>query len=270
MAQEKELKGWKLKTLLLINFVLTVVFAVWMLALLNKAEEKYLAQEKAKQKIEASAQARQQVLQRHATLTDAQKDSLAKKEAQNPHNQPEPGAKEEIPDGVTFYEILLMMLLAGSLGGVLCNLRGFFMHYRGDEKYFPVHLQVPYYTRAFLGGGAGLFIYFVASFMITSVTMEYSASKVPFPGMVSFIALSMLAGFGSLEFFQRLKETALALFGQKAEKDKWQRIEDLYALWKKEVLTKEEFDVLKTKLLNEAEITELYKKGKDAEEKKIV
>lgn len=154
-------------------------------------------------------------------------------------------------EGVSFYEIILLMLISGGLGGILCNLRGFFMHYRSEEQSFPRHLEIPYYVRPFMGAGAGIFIYFVANFLITSLTVEYKAN-VPFQGMVSFIALAMLAGFGSLEFFQRLKETALTLFGQKPEKDRWQKLDDLFALYKKGVLTEAEYLTEKTKLLNQS------------------
>jgi hypothetical protein len=156
---------------------------------------------------------------------------------------------QETGEGVTFYSIVVLMILAGGLGGVLCNLRGFFIQFRKDEGGFPLNLEVPYYVRPFMGAGAGLFIYFVANFLITSITVTYEATNIPFQGMVSFMALAILAGFGSLEFFQRLKETALSLFGQKAEKDKWQKIEDLYALNKKGVISEHEFNVEKAKLL---------------------
>ncbi|MBV6472161.1 MAG: hypothetical protein JPMHGGIA_00414 [Saprospiraceae bacterium] len=163
-------------------------------------------------------------------------------------------AGAEVKSGVTFYDIILLMILAGSLGGLLCNLRGFFMHFQSEQRSFPGNLEIPYYVRILLGGGAGLFIYFVANFMISSVTMEYRATQVPFNGMVSFIALAILAGFGSLEFFQRLKETARALFGQKAEKSKWERIEELYGLHKKGVISEDEFKKLKDDLIAASDI----------------
>lgn len=155
-------------------------------------------------------------------------------------------------EGVTFFDIILLMLISGALGGVLCNLRGFFMHFRGEQQHFPKHLEVPYYVRVFMGAGAGLFVYFVFNFLISSITAEYLATNVPFQGMVSFLALSMLAGFGSLEFFQRLKETALTLFGQKAEKTKWEKIDEIYSLHKKGILSEAEFNELKAGLLKNA------------------
>ncbi len=154
--------------------------------------------------------------------------------------------------GVTFLDIVLLMLIAGALGGVLCNLRGFFMHFRDEQKQFPANLEVPYYVRIFMGAGAGLFVYFVINFLISSTTAQYLATNVPFQGMVTYLALAMLAGFGSLEFFQRLKETARTLFGQKAEKTKWEKIDELYSLHKKGILSETEFNELKAQILKDA------------------
>ncbi|HLO55500.1 MAG TPA: hypothetical protein VK169_14495 [Saprospiraceae bacterium] len=170
---------------------------------------------------------------------------------------------QESGDGVTFYLIVILMILAGSLGGVLCNLRGFFIQFRKDDGGFPATLEIPYYVRSFLGAGAGLFIYFVSNFLITSITVTYVATNIPFQGMVSFMALAILAGFGSLEFFERLKETALSLFGQKAEKEKWQKIEDLYALMKREVISKEEYVVEKAKILASSTAEEAFIQKRD-------
>lgn len=245
----------RLRLLLAFNFLTTVGLAAWLLLLLGAADRKMNAAPREKDRTETAAPGQTPPAAARPDTTPAARQDTSGRAGQDTTAQA--GAKaetqESAPTGLTFYDILLMMLLAGGLGGVLCNLRGFFMHYRGgDNKSFPEHLEVPYYTRAFMGAGAGLFVYFVANFLIASITIQYVAKDVPFQGMVSFIALAMLAGFGSLEFFQRLKETALSLFGQKAEKSKWERIEELYALYKKEVLTKEEFEAEKAKILGES------------------
>ena len=154
--------------------------------------------------------------------------------------------------GIGFLVVIYLMLLSGGMGGVLCNLRGFFIHFRSAEASFPDNLEIPYYVRPFMSAGAGLFIYFVVNFLVTSISIEYTINDVPFQALVSFVALAMLAGFGSLEFFQRLKETAMALFGQKAEKDRWQRLEELHKLFKAEILSQVEYDKEKEKILNSA------------------
>lgn len=244
----------RLRGLLAFNFLTTVGLAAWLLLLLGAAEGKINAAPREKDKTETAAPG--QTTPPPDTTPAARQDTSGQAGA-GQDTTGKAGAKAETQEnaltGLSFYDILLMMLLAGGLGGVLCNLRGFFMHYRGgDNKSFPEHLEVPYYTRAFMGAGAGLFVYFVANFLIASITIQYVAKDVPFQGMVSFIALAMLAGFGSLEFFQRMKETALSLFGQKAEKSKWERIEELQLLIVKKVLTEEEFQVEKAKILGES------------------
>lgn len=254
---EPSLPTPRLRRLLAFNFLTTIGLAAWLLLLLGAAEKKINAapEEQNRTAVDAPKQSPPPAAQPDTPATARQ--DTSGKAAAGRDSTGKPGAKQDaaetVATGLSFYDILLMMLLAGGLGGVLCNLRGFFMHFRGgDNKSFPAHLEVPYYTRAFMGAGAGLFVYFVANFLIASITIQYVAMDVPFQGMVSFIALAMLAGFGSLEFFQRMKETALSLFGQKAEKSKWERIEELYALYKKEVLTKEEFEAEKAKILGES------------------
>jgi cation transport ATPase len=215
---------------------------------------------KSKEKVEQKQPKLDAVTRKQKSVQDSiAADSLRKAQ----YKEKEEREKEQLEKGVTFYLIVLLMLISGALGGILCNLRGFFMHYREVDGYFPANLEIPYYVRPFMGGGAGIFVYFVANFLITSLTTEYKATNVPFQGMVSFVALAILAGFGSLEFFQRLKETALTTFGQKAEKDRWQKIEDLYALNKKGVLTDDEFTHEKKELLNVGSALESFiNKGK--------
>lgn len=225
------------------NIILTIILGLGILKMLEVRQKEYIiAFKEGIKKVEI------QNLKTELDIYKQKNDTaqVKKLEAQIANKQQELNDSHE---GVTFYSIVVLMILAGGLGGVLCNLRGFFIQFRKDEGGFPPNLEVPYYVRPFMGAGAGLFIYFVANFLITSITVTYEATNIPFQGMVSFMALAILAGFGSLEFFQRLKETALSLFGQKAEKDKWQKIEDLYALYKKGVISEDEFNVEKAKLL---------------------
>jgi hypothetical protein len=254
---EVPLKKSKLCLLLGFNIAFTLFLGIALIVMLRKTEPAYIRET---QKREATATAApkppatQTTAIQPAAKTLPPRDSVIadslKKPAQTKTGEKAKDEKDNnFDEGITFYPIVLLMLIAGALGGVMCNLRGFFMRFQGEDKSFPAHLEVPYYVRVFMGAGAGFFVYFVANFLITSLTIEYRATNVPFQGMVSFIALAMLAGFGSLEFFQRLKETALTLFGQKAEKSKWEKIQELYALYKTGVLEKEEFEQLKDALL---------------------
>lgn len=229
--------------LLILNLIVTIMLGIGLICSLKVTQQKYINAKKI-EKIEEDIKK----LTTNLNLYFAKNDTLQVRKLEEQINSKELSL-ESPENGVTFYNIVILMIIAGGLGGVLCNLRGFFMQFRKNEGGFPIHLVIPYYVRPFMGAGAGLFIYFVANFLITSITVTYVATNVPFQGMVSFIALAILAGFGSMEFFQRLKETALSLFGQKAERDKWEKIEDLYALMKKGVIGEDEYKAEKEKLL---------------------
>lgn len=122
------------------------------------------------------------------------------------------GGMENIKDGkVNFIDVLKLMLLAGGLGGILCNFRGLFFHWR-DEHCLSVELEISYCLRAVTGALCGLIVYFVASLLVVSITVEQTVDNIKFQGMVSCIALALLAGFASQEFTEKLKATAITLF----------------------------------------------------------
>lgn len=114
---------------------------------------------------------------------------------------------------------LITMILAGSAGGTLCNLRGLFKHIRdGKDGSFPESLEAPFYVRPFTGAVTGLFSFFVASFFATSLTIEASSlSWVTLTGRFPFIAIAILAGFAAQEFMQKLKELAKNVFSHSTE-----------------------------------------------------
>lgn len=142
---------------------------------------------------------------------------------------------------VTFFDILVLMLLSGALGGVLCNLRGVFVYYR-DEGGLPPDYVVPYLVRPFTAGICGLFIYFVFSMIITSVTLVPVAEGIGFQGTVSYIAFAIVAGFGSQEFMERLKEVAITLFGIKRERSVVQKLRDWKRLKDLGLITDEQYN----------------------------
>jgi hypothetical protein len=150
---------------------------------------------------------------------------------------------------ITFYDVLLMMLIAGALGGVLCNLRGIFSYYR-DENQLPEELHIPYLTRPFTAAVCGIFIYFVASLLITSITLVPSES-VGFQGMITYMALAIVAGFGAQEFMERLKALAVTLFGEKQQDTMMQRLRQISRLKEKGVIDEEEFLSLKKRIISD-------------------
>lgn len=119
-------------------------------------------------------------------------------------------------DGAADPSILLSTLVtlavAGAAGGALCNLRGVFRWYT-EKGGFPREYAVPFYTRPLMGALTGLFTFFVASLVVSSLSVDASqASWETLSGRISFIGLALLAGFAAREFMERLKEVAKTLF----------------------------------------------------------
>ena len=149
---------------------------------------------------------------------------------------------------VSFFDILLLMLISGALGGVLCNLRGIFVYYR-DEGGLPQDYAIPYIVRPFTAGVCGLFIYFVLSMVITSITMTPVVEGIGFQGTVSYIALAIVAGFGAQEFMERLKEVAITLFGIRRERSAVQNLRDWKRLNDQGLITEDQFNNLRDQAL---------------------
>lgn len=140
-----------------------------------------------------------------AVSTDAKKNRLTPKE------QEEEIAKDV--EHVNFLDMLVVMFLAGMLGGVLANLRGIFEFYR-EEQYFPDNLFIPYLIRPLTAAISGLLIFFISHLIISSTANPtYDNEYISFRGMVSFMSLAIISGFASQEFTERLKAAAGTLFG---------------------------------------------------------
>lgn len=140
-----------------------------------------------------------------AVATDAKKNKLT------PDEQEKEIAKDV--EHVNFLDMLVVMFLAGMLGGVLANLRGIFEFYR-EEQYFPDNLFIPYLIRPLTAAISGLLIFFISHLIISSTANPtYDNEYISFRGMVSFMSLAIISGFASQEFTERLKAAAGTLFG---------------------------------------------------------
>lgn len=106
---------------------------------------------------------------------------------------------------------LLTLLAAGGLGGVLCNLRGIFKYHRA-RGYFPERFKIPFIIRPWMGAAVGLLTFFVASLLNSALSNAASNSWQTLSGRIPFIGLAVIAGFGSQEFMERMKEVAKTLF----------------------------------------------------------
>ena len=114
-------------------------------------------------------------------------------------------------------DVMFTLFLAGALGGTLCNLRAIFKYYV-KEGTLPRNFYVPFSVRPWMGGCAGLVTFFVLSFLNTALggTEEPLGT---FEGRVPYFGLALLAGFGSQEFLERLKEVAKTTFSEPRESD---------------------------------------------------
>jgi hypothetical protein len=122
--------------------------------------------------------------------------------------------EKTIIQGSSFLDVLIAMCLAGLLGGVLANLRGFFEFIRDEEtKVFPEHLKIPYIIRPFTGMLSGMLVFFLTSVLISTSTVSLESHFIPFKAMVTFMGIAILAGFASQEFTEKLKSAASVLFG---------------------------------------------------------
>jgi len=134
-----------------------------------------------------------------------------------PDKQPNDEVSEQTfkkeSEHVNFLDMLVVMFLAGLLGGVLANLRGIFEFYR-EEKGFPDHLFIPYLIRPLTAAISGLLVFFISHLIISSTANPtYNNEYISFRGMVSFMSLAIISGFASQEFTERLKAAAGTLFG---------------------------------------------------------
>ena len=113
------------------------------------------------------------------------------------------------------FKVLLLMAICGVLGACLANFRGFFYHYMYGG-FFPNAKEIPYYVRPPMAALTGLFVFFVGSFLNTSLSYETDIPKwITLTGSIPSLAFAFLAGFSCLELMSRLKQVTESLFGYK-------------------------------------------------------
>lgn len=147
---------------------------------------------------------------------------------------------------------LMTVLVAGMLGGTLCNLRGLFTHLQEKGGRFPIRLKIPFYIRPLTGAVTGLFSFFVGSLLVTSLSVNAAEGGwESLEGRLPYIAIAILAGFAAQEFMERLKAVARTLFSERAREDRYSKLEKLSALHKNGIINDAEFKTAKDKVLEE-------------------
>ena len=145
---------------------------------------------------------------------------------------------------------LVTVLVAGVLGGTLCNLRGLFTHLQEKGGRFPARLKIPFYIRPLTGSVTGLLTFFVGSLLVNSLAVDATTlGWESLEGRLPYIAIAILAGFAAQEFMQRLKAVARTLFSERLQDDRYAELEKLAALHKDGVLDDEEFKAGKARII---------------------
>jgi hypothetical protein len=67
--------------------------------------------------------------------------------------------------------------------------------------------------------------------------------------MISYIAMAIVAGYGAQEFMERLKELAVTLFGEKAERTASDNLQEWFRLKEKGVISEADYNALKEKVV---------------------
>jgi hypothetical protein len=152
--------------------------------------------------------------------------------------------------GSALVTTLVTVVVAGMLGGTVCNLRGIFTHTQNKGGLLPTRLQIPYYVRPPTGAVTGLLTFFLGHLLVTSLSLDPSVgSWEKLEGRLPFIAIALLAGFAAQEFMERLKALAITLFAERLGNDHYEQLEKLSALRKSGAITEEEFQKQKKEVL---------------------
>ena len=119
------------------------------------------------------------------------------------------------PDSLRLVLIMTtaLMLVAGVMGGCLYNFRGLVKH-SADADYSDKY-NISYYLRPISGGLSGLIVFFLVLGGVLAFNLgtgEISTGWATLMGRMPYVALSLLAGYGSHEFMLKLKDLADSLF----------------------------------------------------------
>jgi hypothetical protein len=114
-----------------------------------------------------------------------------------------------------FLATMGLMFCAGALGGCLYNFRGLIKHSQNAD--FEDRYALTYYLRPLSAGVSGLMVFFLllGGALTLNVGTQGAASWQSQIGRMPYVALSLLAGYGSQEFMMKLKDLADTLFALK-------------------------------------------------------
>lgn len=116
-------------------------------------------------------------------------------------------------DKAIFVYTILIMTVAGGIGGSLYNFRGLIKH-SADADYSRSY-DISYYLRPIAGAISGLIVFFLLLGGVIVFNMngkELDNSWSTFPGRMPFIVFALLAGYSSHEFMLKMKDISESIF----------------------------------------------------------
>jgi hypothetical protein len=111
---------------------------------------------------------------------------------------------------------MVFMFVAGVLGGCLYSLRGLTKHTSAND--YSANYDLSYYLRPISSGICGLMVFFLL--LGGALTLNIGGTGtggMTFAGRMPYIALSLLAGYGSQEFMLKMKDVADSIFAIHSE-----------------------------------------------------
>ncbi len=106
--------------------------------------------------------------------------------------------------------VMPLMLTCGGIGGCLYNLRGITKHMQNQDFY--EQYELTYYLRPLSGSLCGLFVFALMYGGVLTLTLGASEVDVNDQSVFLYIAVSLLAGYGSHEFLRKVKDINRTLF----------------------------------------------------------
>ena len=128
-----------------------------------------------------------------------------------------PFSLEPGPGGLWRGVMLVLMLLAGAIGGCLYNFRGITKHLT-QEDFYPRY-EISYLTRPVSGGLCGLFVFVLVYGGVLTLSVPADETLPSMRAVMLYVAISLLAGYGSHEFLQKVKELNKAIFAVEDSKN---------------------------------------------------
>ncbi|GAB4349242.1 MAG: hypothetical protein Kow006_10670 [Gammaproteobacteria bacterium] len=106
--------------------------------------------------------------------------------------------------------VIILMLISGALGGCLYNFRGITKHMKDCDFYS--RFELTYRLRPISGALCGLFVFALVYGGVLTLTLGATTAEITHRSAILYIAVSLLAGYGSHEFLHKVKDINHTIF----------------------------------------------------------